>query len=319
MYTYLYIYTYTYILYIYIYIYICIYIKYLSAGKADSKEVKRIADDFATQVKILTSLLATKLNSLPNWLCIMARRLIFEKSHHESNPATKWMQVYNFSKCLLPINWLRAMTKELIFENFHRKDSRGQVHEILKILKLSAPHQIEHVKCQKSWYLRIFSTPADLAPDGENSKNSPNVCSLQSWLRKMAQKLILENFHHAVGSCGQVGRSPPRSCLHWHWYTLLCSTLSRTATHCKALQTLQHSATHNQSFFGWHRYTVCVYKCLYIHVCMRAYRQMHCRSMNSLVIQCVHFALLYVCVYRVAKTNSKSYLYRSFSAKEPYN
>ena len=94
------IYTYIHIPTYYMYI-LCIYIKYLSAGKADSKEVKRIADDFAMQVKILTSLLATKLNSLLNRLCIMARALIFEKSHHESNPATKWMQFYNYIKCLL--------------------------------------------------------------------------------------------------------------------------------------------------------------------------------------------------------------------------
>ena len=62
-------------------------------------------------------------------------------------------------------------------------------------------------------------------------------------------------------------------------------------------------------------------KCMYVkyHVCV--VYEMHVREISWMYMKCM-YVKYHVCVfnvkYRVAKTHRIPYLYRSFSAKEPY-
>ena len=72
------------------------------------------------------------------------------------------------------------------------------------------------------------------------------------------------------------------------------------------------------------RLCVCVYVYTYLvftHMCIPPCKRLYILYSRGVIYICV--SIIYVCVntryvYRVATTNTMPYLYRSFSAKEPY-
>ena len=119
----------------------------------------------------------------------------------------------------------------------------------------------------------------------------------------MFDTIYMQTYTH-THACALSTHQLVRKCTYIHTYTHTWSlSLSYTHTHTR---THTHARTHTHTHTHTHPPFLS-----YTHTSVFV-------TNNMFVVACMSIAM-YTYVYRVAKMRSMPYLYRSFSAKEPYN